>query len=149
MLPYSPFVLAALGEVTEGIWLLKVIFILLILLGASLYFPQTRPVVVETLGPVINPVLTWQTKGEMDRIVRELQTMNEQGTTLPTPGDRFHRWMERQFFGGAKTDAWGVAYTLQINRDQLLVVSNGPDQEIGTADDLTQLVMRQSRRDRP
>ncbi len=149
MLSYSRFDLAYFGEGTEGISLLKIIFMLLVLLGAALYFPQTRPTVVETLGPVINPVLTWQTNGEMDRIVRELQAMNEQGTTLPTPGDRFHRWMERQFFGGAKTDAWGVEYTLKVNRDQLLVVSNGPDKQLGTADDLTQLVMRQRRRDGP
>ena len=127
----------------------KIIFLLLILLGAALYFPQSRPVVVDTLAPVIDPVLTWQTKGEMDRIVRELKSMTEQGTALPAPGDRFRRWMEGQFFGGAKTDAWGTDYTLQSDRDQLLVVSNGPDQRLGTADDLTQLVMRLSRRDRP
>ena len=127
----------------------KIIFFLLILLGAALYFPQTRPVVVDTIGPVINPVLTWQVKREMDRIVRELQSMNEQGSTLPVSGERFNRWMEREFFGGAKNDAWGVAYTLQIDRNEFLVVSNGPDQEIGTPDDITQLVMKQSRRDRP
>ncbi|MBT8398506.1 MAG: hypothetical protein HKO65_09525 [Gemmatimonadetes bacterium] len=126
----------------------KIVFFLLILLGAALYFPQTRPVVVDTLEPVINPVFIWQTKGEMDRIVRELQTVIEQGSTLPDPGERFNRWMERQFFGGARTDAWGGPYTLQLIRDELLVVSNGPDKEVGTADDLTQLVMRQSRRGR-
>lgn len=124
----------------------KFIFILLILFGAALYFPQTRPVVVDTIGPVINPVLAKQTMGEMNRIVRELQTLNEQGTTLPTPGVRFQRWMDREFFGRAKLDAWGVAYTLQISRDSILLVSNGPDQEVGTADDLSLLVMRQSRR---
>ena len=127
----------------------KCILLLLSLCGAALYFPPTRPTVVDTLAPVINPVLTWQTKGEMDRIVRELLSLNEQGTALPAPGDRFQRWMERQFFGGAKTDAWGTDYTLQIDRDELLVVSNGPDQEPGTADDLTRLVIRQSRRDGP
>jgi len=44
--------------------------VLLILLGAATYFPQTRPVVVDTLGPIMNPVLTWQTKGEMNRLGR-------------------------------------------------------------------------------
>ena len=124
----------------------KFIFILLILFGAALYFPQTRPVVVETLGPVFNPILAKQTRGEMDRIVRELQTMNEQGSTLPAPGDRFQRWMDREFFGRAKLDAWGVAYTLQLRNESLLLVSNGPDKRIGTPDDITQLVMTQRRR---
>ncbi len=124
----------------------KIIFFLLILFGAALYFPQTRPVVVDTLAPVINPVLTWQTTGEMDRIVRELKKLTEQGSRLPEPGAPFQRWMERQFFGGAKTDAWGGAYTLQLKRNSLLVVSNGPDKEIDTADDITHLVLVQDRR---
>ena len=75
--------------------------------------------VVDTLGPVINPILAKQTRAEMDRIVRELQTLEEEGSTLPAPGARFQRWMDREFFGRAKLDAWGVAYTLEVRRDAL------------------------------
>ncbi|MGD2121098.1 MAG: hypothetical protein PVJ76_05110 [Gemmatimonadota bacterium] len=123
----------------------KIILILLVLFGAALYAPQTRPVVLETISPVVNPVLGWQTKGEMDRIVRELQTRVEQGSSLPEPGNPFQGWMNRHFFGGASVDAWGVAYTLQIKRDSVQLVSNGPDQEIGTADDMSRLVLIQPR----
>ena len=69
--------------------MLKIILILLVLFGAALYAPQTRPYMVETLAPVVNPVLGWQTTGEMGRIVRELQTRLEQGSSLPAPGDAF------------------------------------------------------------
>jgi len=114
----------------------KLLFFFLILLGASLYFPQTRPVVLKYLAPVINPVLTWQTKGEMQQIGRELETLNRQGSDLPTPGSSFQHWMEGRFMGGSRTDGWGVDYTLRVWRDSVGIVSNGPDREIGTPDDI-------------
>jgi hypothetical protein len=125
------------------------LFFFLILLGASLYFPQTRPVVLEYLAPVINPVLTWQTKGEMEQIGRELESLNRQGSDLPTPGSSFQHWMEGRFMGGSKTDGWGVDYTLKVWRDSMGIVSNGPDREIDTPDDIVhpvRLVERGSRR---
>jgi hypothetical protein len=120
--------------------LLKIILILLVLFGAALYAPQTRPHMVGAISPVVNPVLGWQTKGEMNRIVRELQTRVEQGSSLPAPGEAFNDWMDRRFMGGASIDSWEQAYTLQVKRDSVLLVSNGPDQTTGTADDITQLV---------
>lgn len=126
----------------------KIILILLVLLGAALYFPQTRPVVVEFLGPVINPVLTWQTKGEMNRLGRELQTQNREGGNLPAPGVEFQNWMNRNFLGGAMEDAWGVEYSLRVWRDSVNIVSNGPDMEVGTADDITHPVAIQRQRSR-
>lgn len=114
----------------------KVIIVLLILLGASLYFPQTRPAVMEFLGPVVHPVLTWQTHGEMERIARELETLNRQGSDIPTPGSSFQNWMGKQFMGGANEDAWGTHYSLKVWRDSIGIVSNGPDREIATTDDL-------------
>jgi hypothetical protein len=91
---------------------------------------------MEVLGPVIHPVLTWQTKGEMDRIARELETLNRQGSNIPTPGASFQNWMERRFMGGANKDAWGVNYSVKVWRDSVGIVSNGPDREVDTADDL-------------
>ena len=123
------------------------LFVLLILgLGAALYFPQTRPVVLDTLAPVLNPVLVWQTKGEMDHIVRELLSLNRQGQTLPASGDSFQDWMRRSFQGGSLEDAWGVPYTLRVWTDSVGVVSNGPDLEIGTTDDVMQTALIQRRR---
>lgn len=114
----------------------KVILFLLVLLGAAFYFPQTRMTVIDTLGPVVNPVLIWQTNGEIERIGRELQTLAREGSDLPSPGERFENWMSKNFFGGAKTDAWGVGYSMMVGRDWVTIVSNGPDQEIDTADDI-------------
>jgi hypothetical protein len=126
--------------------LAKVIILLLIFLGAALYFPRTRPIVVDTLGPVLNPVLTWQTKGEMDRIGRELESLSRQGDDLPTSVDSFQNWMAKNFLGGAKTDAWGTDYALRVERLSMHIVSNGPDKEINTADDISHPVVVQRSR---
>ncbi len=123
----------------------KIILFILVLFGAALYAPQTRPVLLETLAPIIDPILRWQTSGEMGRIVRELQARIEQGSSLPAPGEAFQGWMDRHFVGGASVDAWGGGYTLQVRRDSVFLVSNGSDGEVGTPDDLTQLVMTQPR----
>jgi hypothetical protein len=114
----------------------KIVFILLILLGAALYFPQTRPTVTRYLAPVINPVLTWQTRGEMGQISRELETLHSQGSNIPTPGAAFQRWIDRRFMGGSKTDGWGNDYTLKVWRDSIGIISSGPDKTLDTSDDI-------------
>ena len=126
----------------------KIIFFLLLCLGAALYFPRTRPVVLDTLAPVMNPVLTWQTRGEMDQIARELQMINREGQALPEPGQEFLAWMGRNFQGGDSEDAWGSAYSLRIWPDSVGIISNGPDLELNTDDDIleTALIPRQRRR---
>lgn len=140
--PHSAFPKCTL----EGCSLGKVVLLLIILLGASLYFPQTRPVVVDTLAPVMNPFLIWQTQGEMDRIGRELQSLNRRGSELPSSGASFHTWMGQTFYGPERMDAWGVDYTLKIWLDSIGLVSNGPDMEIGTDDDLVLTALIQRRR---
>lgn len=116
--------------------MVRILAVLLILLGAAAYFPQTRPYVQAVFGPALTPVLIWQTHGEMGRIAREMESLHRRGEDVPTPGARFQGWMERRFMGGARTDAWGVDYSLQTWRDSIGIISNGPDREIGTADDL-------------
>lgn len=123
----------------------KLFLLLVLAFGASLYFPQTRPVVLDMLAPVLNPALTWQTKGEMNQIARELQTMNREGQILPAPGRAFQDWIGRHFQGGSQEDAWGTPYTLRVWADSVGIVSNGPDLEINTPDDVvaTALIQRQ------
>jgi len=126
----------------------KIFVILILAFGAALYFPKTRPVVLDTLAPLLNPVLAWQTSGEMDQIARELQMINREGQALPEPGKEFQAWMGRNFQGGSDQDSWGTSYSLKIWSDSVGIVSNGPDLELDTADDImeTALIPRQRRR---
>lgn len=116
-------------------------FILVILLvGAAFFFPQTRPTMLEVLAPVLNPVLTSQTKGEIQQINRELQTLSKSGQLLPSPGGNFQEWMNLNFQGGSSLDAWGNPYSLKVWTDSVGVFSRGPDQEINTPDDIFQSI---------
>lgn len=126
----------------------KIFLLTAILLGAGLYFPSTRPTVMDVLAPVINPALIWQTRGEMAQITRELQMINRQGQSLPAPGQDFSEWMVRNFQGGSSRDSWGNEYSLIIWPDSIAIVSRGPDLEIATPDDVieTARIQRQRRR---
>ena len=126
----------------------KIFVVLLLALGAALYLPGTRPVVLDTLAPVLNPVLTWQTRSEMDQIARELQMINREGQALPERGEEFQAWMGRNFQGGSSEDSWGNPYTLVIWPDSVGILSKGPDLEVNTADDImeTALIPRQRRK---
>lgn len=126
----------------------KIFVILVLLLGAGLYFPSTRPAILDFLSPVINPALVWQTRSEMAQITRRLQMINREGQPIPAQGQEFSEWMVRNFQGGSSRDSWGNEYTLVTWPDSVGVVSRGPDLEINTADDVveTARIQRQRRR---
>lgn len=126
----------------------KLFVVLVLLLGAGLYFPNTRPVILEWASPVINPALTWQTRSEMGQVTRKLQLINREGQQLPEPGQEFSDFLVRTFQGGSSRDAWGNEYYLVVWPDSVGVVSRGPDLEINTADDVveTARIQRQRRR---
>lgn len=126
----------------------KIFVILVLLLGAGLYFPSTRPAILDFLSPVINPALVWQTRSEMAQITRRLQMINREGQPIPAQGQEFSEWMVGTFQGGSSQDAWGNEYTLVTWPDSVGVVSRGPDLEINTPDDVmeTARIQRQRRR---
>ncbi|MDX1568733.1 MAG: hypothetical protein R3223_13080, partial [Longimicrobiales bacterium] len=62
---------------------MRILFFLLIGLGAALYFPQSREVIVDTAQPVIDPVLRWSTRGEMRQITRDLEALSEVPRRFP------------------------------------------------------------------
>ena len=128
----------------------KIFVILICLLAAAFYFPKTRPVVLDTLAPVINPGLAWQSRNEMKEILRALRVRNQAGRELPARGRSFSVWMEAQYPGGRGMDAWGTPYSLKTWSDSIGVLSNGPDLEVNTEDDLleTTRIERQRRRRR-
>jgi hypothetical protein len=118
----------------------KFFILLILLLGAAFYFPQTRPMMLDVLGPVLNPVLTWQTRGEVSQITRELQALYRSGQPLPGQGEEFQSWMLHNFQGGSNLDGWGNRYSLKRWSDSIGVASRGPDLEINTPDDIIETI---------
>ena len=124
----------------------KLFLLLLLSLGAALYFPTSRAVVLDVAAPVLNPALAWQCRGEMNRITRELQMINREGQAIPSRGQDFAEWMVRNFQGGSGRDAWGNEYTLLTWPDSIGILSNGPDLEVNTEDDIIQTARIQRQR---
>lgn len=118
--------------------MVKIIVILLVALAAALYFPTTRPFVVEHAGPVLNPALRLATKAEMEKIARDLQTY-ERETLGQMPESRgFATWLEGRYNGDATQDSWGTTYVLVLRQNSFDVVSLGPDRQRGTDDDIVE-----------
>jgi len=115
----------------------KIVFFLLIALGAALYFPSSRQVVLDTAQPVIDPVLRWSTRGEMRQIVRDLEALSEIPRRFPVDQEEFRNWMEREYEGDATTDPWGARYELRLTSETFSIVSPGPDGAMNTEDDVT------------
>lgn len=116
---------------------MKVVFILLCALGAALYFPESRAVVLDASEPVLNPVLRWSTRGEMRKIARDLESQSQTSRDFPSEQEAFVSWMDRNYQGVTSTvDAWGATYSIRLWSDSFGVVSPGPDGEPGTGDEV-------------
>lgn len=115
----------------------KLLLIMVLALAAALYFPQTRPMVVERAMPLLNPAFRWATNGEMEQIVRDLIGYEQTYLQFPSERGEFATWMSKRYQVESSTlDSWGNAYELRSSRASFTVVSAGPDGEFGTDDDL-------------
>lgn len=126
---------------------MRTVFVILVALGAALYFPRSRAVLLDTAAPVLNPVLGWATRGEMRAMARDLEQRVNTGRSIPSNGREFATWLENNYQAGdSRTDSWGQPYTMQRWADSFAVISAGPDGRTGTEDDLR--VMQLIERDR-
>lgn len=115
----------------------KILLLLLAGLGAGMYFPQTRAVIMDTIQPAINPAYAWMTRGEMDQMIDDLELADRTSGGIPAGRGEFEPWLERRYPQEAsRVDGWGTIYRLETSRNEFVVISAGPDQEFGTLDDI-------------
>lgn len=115
----------------------RLFLILAALFGAALYYPPTREPVLDFLRPALNPGFAWASRGEMQQIVRDLQDVERMGRSLPTGRGEFERWMSNRYqLFESTVDSWGNPYRFELRGQTIRIISAGPDQEYGTADDL-------------
>lgn len=129
----------------------KLIFWLLIFIGASTTVPPVRERVAPRVVPVrdylvrevgpplqrgLDPVYRWMALQEMRGIARELRRRGLAFHPLPQPRE-FSRFLEQQrYIQRGSLDPWETPYFLTITGDSIVIGSAGPDRERGTADDL-------------
>ncbi|MEX2526652.1 MAG: hypothetical protein WEA09_03365 [Gemmatimonadota bacterium] len=115
----------------------KIFLLLLAGLGAGMYFPQSRAVIMETIQPALNPAYAWMTRGEMDQMISDLELADRTSGGIPAGRGEFEPWLERRYPQEAsRVDGWDTMYRLEASRNQFTVISAGPDREFGTADDI-------------
>ncbi len=120
----------------------KIILLAILAIAVGFAVPTTRPMLLEKVSPVLYPLHSWQTMGEMEEIAREIGSFERTYYKLPVQRASFTRWLERNFVEETAFDTWGTGYVLDVWPDSFAVKSAGPDKEIGTEDDLRHLTLR-------
>jgi hypothetical protein len=110
----------------------KLIFIIIVVLGAGMAIPSTRAMMETKAAPVINAVKAKVVPGRLDAMADQLEARLGRGEKYPNnwPG-----WLERDYTSSAQ-DPWGNIYFLEIGRGDFTVGSMGPDGQQSTPDDI-------------
>ena len=111
--------------------------ILLIIMGfvAALYFPDSRRMIAEETRPVVEPVLVWSAGREIERVSEYVRREARDRYELPQTRE-WNAWLTTHFTANATTDPWGTLYAYRMWPDSFAILSEGPDSELGTSDDL-------------
>ncbi|MSR22593.1 MAG: hypothetical protein EXR92_03465 [Gemmatimonadetes bacterium] len=115
----------------------KVTILLLLCLGAGLYFPRSREIILDYAQPLLDPILGWQSNQELARFAEDLDIAQESRGTLPDGRGEFDPWMNKRYRREpSRFDGWGSRYTFRIQGDSFFVSSPGQDGVPQTPDDL-------------
>ena len=126
----------------------KIIFVVVVLIGAGFGIPQIRDRITPPLAPLLNrlgpigdavqnPTKRWAAKNEINLIIRKLAEDHNQNRGIPSPLG-FHVWLRQNFRGGINDggDPWGRPYYLIHTSSLVTVGSQGPDRQRDTSDDV-------------
>jgi len=83
----------------------------------------------------VQPVLVWSAEREIMRVSQAVQREARDTYELPRTRD-WNAWLTTHFTGDATTDPWGTLYAYSVWADSFAILSEGPDGELGTEDDL-------------
>ena len=111
--------------------------ILLVILGicVAMYFPDSRAALMEKGEPVLRPILSWNAMREMDQIAAAIQQEEDDRSRLPDKRE-YVKFLQEHFTDDVMRDPWGNIYNYEIKADSFFIVSDGPDREYKTADDI-------------
>lgn len=117
----------------------RLFLLLLLALGAGLYFEQSRTAILEFASPAVQPALRWMTNQELQQIAGDLEEYVVSRGSLPARAGEFESWLRDRYRDDKfHTDSWGTPYRLRLaSGGQFRVISAGTDQEFDTEDDLT------------
>lgn len=110
----------------------KIIFLLLVALGAGMAIPSTRATLVEKATPVLDGFKAKLVPRRLEAMADQLEVRVNRGEGFP---GNWESWLQRDF-SGVPEDPWGSLYYLQQSRGSFTVGSAGPDGRENTEDDI-------------
>ncbi len=122
----------------------KIVFLVVIAIGATTSVPALRSRAAATLGPtlgpyldrVLNPIRVNLAERREEMLLQRLRDVRRGGTENPKP-EEFPAWVKTWVADpNAYLDPWHRAYQLLVREDSVFVVSMGPDGKRGTEDDI-------------
>jgi len=119
----------------------KLTLLLIVGIGAALYFPDSRQSILDKAMPVLVPVLEWSAKGEMDEIARSISRQDRLQHRVPSRRE-WVPYLENNFSGDVGIDPWGSLYQFQAWPDSFAIISYGADRERSTDDDILKVFQR-------
>ena len=119
----------------------KLLFGIIVGFGVAMYFPEARAVVLDKSEPALRRIFVWSAEHEIEEIIRGLRQMENVEGRLPTPRE-WAAWLDGRYAGDASRDPWGNLYGFEVTEDSFAVVSNGPDDEFQTRDDIRDVRVR-------
>lgn len=112
----------------------KIIFILLVVLGAAMAIPPTRAKINDAATPIIDNFRAKIVPARLKTMADQLDVRLSRGTALPAS---WEGWLRRDY-SNVPQDPWGNLYYLESNRRGYTVGSMGPDGIQGNDDDITE-----------
>ena len=124
----------------------KVILLVIFGLSVTYYFPDSRQMLMDAGGPLMQPVVRWSARNEMASLGRTV--IEHEATTGEIPTRRnWQTWLDWRFqVDEARQDPWGSLYQMRAWSDSIAIISYGPDRERNTEDDFQVITPRERRR---
>jgi hypothetical protein len=117
----------------------KILVLLILALGAGLYFPSSRERILDYAEPLLMPALRWTTQQELERIAEDLEIEQGSRGMIPSGRGEFDPWLDDRYRQEpSRFDAWGGRYALKVVGDSFRVISAGPDRLPDSEDDLVE-----------
>ena len=112
--------------------------LILLLIGgfAVVVNPDLRAKAKPYVQPALSPLYEWQATGRVNEIAKAILAQAELDRPLPTDRTLSEFLQHRYANEAAARDPWGTPFFLKSSRRSLTVGSAGPDQKVGTADDI-------------
>lgn len=111
----------------------KLVLLAFVVLGIMMAVPNTRPILVDQVTPVMDGVKAKLVPRRLEVMADQLSVRVGRGEDFP---NNWEGWLNRDY-SSAPEDPWGNLYYLQTGRRSFTVGSMGPDGQQGTPDDIT------------